>query len=342
MLFVDDMKTPGLGFVGAVALQLASRNAEACGSMPPAYWTVSAIGSLKDVPTDGAIFIRGKAWASAGDRTNFTNSLRVVVRDAAGIPVPGVLETWYEAAEPTATWHPAQLLAPGATYDVEASATSQIERPADVTGSAQLKINFQTVAAESPPLEVSGAVQVALETYDLPLLKDCNDCGTGCTTDGSVRALRARIRVPAASGGFAPDGYAAVVWLTDDHPFAFPDGTGPGQVRIGGREKLLTGQTAEVLRDVPEENQAYAPCIAVRVLDPAGHFVDTSPVCLPSLDVKATIAKMDTAPLADAGVDAPSVAAKDDNSGCSVAPTSRTSGGLVLLGLAAFIRRLRR
>jgi hypothetical protein len=177
-------------------------------------------------------------------------------------------------------------------------------------------------------MSLAGAMHVALETADVQLWKDCNDCGTGCAPNGSARVLRARVTVPVVEGGYFPAGPAAWLWVSNDQPHDLPDGRGGTLVNLGGVDRLEIGRPTELIRDVPAEDQPYAPCFSLRVFDPAGHHVDAPALCMPRLDVKATIREIDS-----------------HGTGCAVAsrPTSRPAPLLLLLvslATAVLARRL--
>jgi len=176
-----------------------------------------------------------------------------------------------------------------------------------------------TASPARQPASPSGDVRVAA-------LEGCNNCGTGCTANGSVRALRARVSIPAVEGGFAPEGYAAWLWITNDQPHELPDGRGGTLVNLGGIQRVERFGATDVLVSVPSEDQPYAPCFTLRVFDPAGHFVDAPPSCLARQDINATIRDL------DATITPP---AASDSNGCALISSESDLGVATLLAWLA-------
>jgi hypothetical protein len=320
-------------------------HARACGASPPAYWTLSGAlpASGQTIPTDGAVLLIGKAWADVYPNRSgeelINDGLAVSVRDAADALVAGKLETWWYGGDAVVAWRPTSPLPASSSFRLEATARSSTARPAGVVGDTVLRTDFATGPGPAAALRLAGDVAVRLETYQAELFKNCNNCGTGCTPNGSVRALRARVTLPATEGGFAPDGYLAWVWMTNDRPHDLPDGRGGTLVNLGGVCHLEPGKPAEVLLSVPGEEQPYSPCITTRIFDPAGHFTDPPPLCLPRIDVNETIRMLDGAP-------ATSPPPTPSEGGCAVAPSTSASAGLpgalLLLLIVAVVVRVGR
>jgi hypothetical protein len=292
--------------LAAVVLCTGSRAARACGQPAPAYWTLTGAAPSDDrdpIPTDGVILLSGKAWAEVHIGASELASIAdIVVRDAAGAVVPGVVEVWPPSTVPTLAWRPRAPLAARGLFTLDAGVSPLAPRPPAAVGDASLSTVFATGPDPAPALRLTGGLQVNLETYDLELLKICNNCGgTGCGSNGTVRALRARVRIPSFSGGYTPDGYGAWLWISNDQPHELPDGQGGTFLNLGAMVPALPDGTTEVLLSVPVEDSPYAPCFSARVFDPSGHFVDAPPLCLARQDVMATIRDLDKGPTSGGG-----------------------------------------
>jgi hypothetical protein len=317
------------GIVSMVGLTLlVPRLASACGATPLTEWKLERVlpAAGQAVPTDGALVIQRRALAPAGEGSRAASEVSVIVRDAAGVAIPGTTEPWYDEGQ-SLIWRPQASLPAGATLSVEASVGAPSSAPAATDG-LRLAETVQTSAGPAAPLRLLGELAVSIETYDQPTVLPCTPC-VACPPGPPIRALRARVTIPAVEGGFAAAGYNAWVWLTDDHPHPLPDGpTSGSEVNVGGLERLGQGsQPMVAFREVPAEGRDYSPCVSVRVYDPAGHFEDRS-TCLPALNVAATIADLD--------------AGHAQSSGCSVGGTSRGASAvwLGLLGALALARLL--
>jgi hypothetical protein len=329
---------------GLLTLASEPRYARACGSAPPTYWTLvdasPAPGEL--VPTDGAIVIAGKSWI-AGAGGGLGGLMKVTVFHDLGVEVPGSLAEWYVASGPAVVWRPDAALLPNTRFEMMASVESMAAPPAGVTGAPILNAGFSTGSGAAPALRLAGEMQVAFETYDQPLQTGCNDCGTGCTAAGSLRSLRARVTLPAVEGGYTPDAYAAWLWLTNDQPHPLPDGPSTSMVNLGGLERLVPGQATEVVREVPPEGIPYAPCFSLQVLDPSGHHVDAAPLCLPRMDVAATIRQLDakSSPFGPAPVTS---AGSGGTGGCAVGQAREPRAAVIVVSalLVAFAAGSRR
>jgi hypothetical protein len=272
----------------AVAGLAGARSAVACSSspVPRVYWTLTETvpPPARPLPTDGALLLKARPWSDlpAQQLRNLAPEVEVVVRDDRATVVPGAVEAWPVGENPTIVWRPASPLAPGASFSVEARATSEVPRPAGATGETLLRASFDTGPGLAPPLRLMGDVDAKLETYDQPVFKDCNPCGGGCTPNGTVPALRARITIPPVEGGHAPDGYAVSVWVAQGRP----TGAGDAGTRVDqpGADRLASGAATELVRPIVQADESYSPCIIVRVFDSAGHFAEPPPVCLPPTD----------------------------------------------------------
>jgi hypothetical protein len=140
--------------------------------------------------------------------------------------------------------------------------------------------------------------------------------------------------VPAVTGGVDFDGYRGWLHFTDNQPATFEGAgegrrAGPGNVSLPHWLELSPGVETEVLQEIVEEDQAYAPCFALNVWDPAGHAMQTPPVCGPPVKPSERLRALDAA----AG------------SGCSVTGRSVTGAwcaiGMLLAAVATVRRRTR-
>jgi hypothetical protein len=312
-----------------VVLALAARTAAACGQAPPGYWTwgTSAPVPAEGLPLDGAMLLTGVTWGESGQPSEIATpgTHEITVRDAAGALVPGQTTPWLFYV----VWRPTSPLPPATEFTLEAVSTSAIPRPPGIAGEPTLQRKFRSGDRAAPPLQLSGALQIALETHDLDVHTGCNNCGTGCTVARQVRALRARVSLPITTGGQSSVGYSANLWLTNDQPRQPPLQPGGTLVSLGVWRVVLPDQPAEALIAIPEEERPYAPCFSLQVTDPAGHSVVAPPVCLPSMDVTRKIHELD--------------GTSDGGGGCNVtqAPPrvpALTLAALALL-LAAMLRR---
>src|SRR4051812_7210841 len=207
--------------------------ARACGVSPPAYWTLlgASLGPDDLVPTDGVFLIAGKAWTDVyPDRSpgELASGTTVIVHDAGGALVPGVVQGWYGGSAPLLAWKANTLLAANAVYTLDAAIMGNPKRPPGAAGETTLHATFHVGPGPAAPLRLTGELGVSLDTYDRLLWKECNGCGTGCKPAGTLRTLRALVTIPAVTGGQVAESYGALLWLTSDRPHEFPntsDGT---------------------------------------------------------------------------------------------------------------------
>jgi MYXO-CTERM domain-containing protein len=59
--------------------------------------------------------------------------------------------------------------------------------------------------------------------------------------------------------------------------------------------ELHPGVETEVLQEIVEEDQPYAPCFALNVWDPAGHAIQARPVCGPAVKPSERLHALDPA-----------------------------------------------
>lgn len=321
----------------AAATALAPRLAAACGATPSPFVTLveGLPTSRTGLPRDGAVVIRGKEWGPSGGPSNIA-TLRML--DGVGAEIPGVFEVWY-SSEPSIAFRPRAPLPARARFTVEAVArAAEQPRPPEAVGPTTMSLQLEVGDDLAPPLTLAGPMQITLETFEVPAVS-CTEPFTGgcgpvhCVKQPARRALRARVKVPAASGGVDFDGYRGWLFLTDDTPGVLePRGafTHAGSVNAANWIDVRSGEALEVLVGIVEGERPYAPCFALKLWDPAGHAVEAPSVCLPSFKVSEKIRALDG----------------DSAGGCSfVSGAGRRSTALSLISLAAaflFLARRRR
>jgi hypothetical protein len=320
-----------LAIVMGAAL-LAPRLAMACGAARAPYVTLAdgLPTARAGLPRDGAVVVRGKFWAPSGGAFNFAQ-VRLV--DQLGNQIPARDESWY-STEPSMAVRPMVPLPPRTRFFVEATVLDpeMTARPPGADGPQTLRLEYETGDELASPLTLAGPLKVTLE----PFVADVLECegGTGCspgqcTKVGTRPALRARIVVPAATGGVDFDGYRGWLRFNDNVPatFAGPgEGSkgGPGNVNLAHWIDVRPGVQTEIVQEIVDEAEPYVPCFALNLWDPAGHAVQAPPVCLTE------------------------VQGQRDGAGCSTVPGTNRRPGLPVIALAAgaalvvFRRRRRR
>ena len=294
---------------------LAPRVAAACGATPLPYATLAESLPLvrTGLPRDGAVVIRGKLWGPSGGPSTFAN---VRLFDEAGNPISATSVAWY-SAEPSQAYAWAAPLPAGTKITVEAVVPEGAVKPVDAEGPTSTTFIVETGADTATPLVLAGPLRVQLEAFNADIIQ-C-PCGGPCNKVGQRRALRARIAVPAVTGGVDFDGYRGWLHLTDDQAATF-NGAGEGMHGSGNvnlpywMADVRPGAETEVVQEIPDEDAPYAPCFALNLWDPAGHAVQADPVCLPSIKPSAYVRKLDG----------------DNGGGCSTAP-GRGNGACLLL-----------
>jgi MYXO-CTERM domain-containing protein len=336
----DGMGVSGMLAIVAAMTFVPGRDAVACPPTPNAFWTLT--GTLPPaeqlVATDGVFLLTGRPWTTESpnrDGYELARNLEATVRDEAGQLVAGNLEAWYVGDVPTALWRPAAPLPPNASFRLEATAVpGETPRPADAVGETRVSSDFRTGAAPDAPLRVAGAMRVSLERYE-QMLWDCGACNSGeCKSKGSATGVRARIHIPEVQGGYPAGGYAAWVWMTEDQPFFPPPGRPSFHGGSGGRgaglEKLATGAETDILRSLGDQERI---CVSARVFDPADHYVDLAPECLPRSAVDQPVPRVD--PPTSGGC---ALTTAGDPGGTDF---STSGAALVVLGLIVVLRRRR-
>jgi hypothetical protein len=334
--------------VTAASLVLAPRLASACGSSPPTEWKLTGVlpTAGTPVPIDGAVLVTRESLTPVGEGSLDAASVVVHVYDATAtvaVEIPGTAFGWLDAPS-TLVWMPKAPLPPNGRFRLEATVGAPSSAPATTEG-LTVSVEFATSGGVAPPVQVMGELAVTYEAYDEPILTQCpSGCGYPCPPSGqTMRRLRARMTIPPVQGGFAPDGYLAWLWVSDQHPHNPADNplsvTGGGG-DLGGLEHLVAAQPTVVTLPIPVETGDYTPCLATRAFDPVGHFADTS-ICLPKLDVAATIASLSQG--RDSASNAPPVYTSPSSAsgGCAIsgAPPAHAWGVLVALALVAVARR---
>ena len=214
--------------------------AAACGELPPAYVTLTdALPAVRTgLPRDGALVIHAKAWADLGGPTNFAT---VRLRDQAGNVIPTEDVFWHSDALSVA-FHPLVPLPARSTFSFEAAVVDRnAEKPAGADGPLTTSYNFETGDDLAPALALAEPLRVVLEAYDVDVITCENNppCGatpSSCTKTGTRRTLRARITIPAVTGGIDFDGFRGWLHFTDDHAATFD---GPGEARRESRNVNL-------------------------------------------------------------------------------------------------------
>ena len=309
----------GLTIVLATGLAaLAPRVATACGVTPTPYATLAESLPLvrTGLPRDGAVVVRGKLWGPSGGPSAFAN---VLLFDEARTPIVTTSVAWY-SAEPSQAYAWATPLPAGTKITVEAVVPEGVVKPVDAVGPTTTTFIVETGADTATPLVLAGSLRVQLVAFNADVVQ-C-PCGGPCNKVGERRALRARIVVPAVTGGVDFDGYRGWLHLTDDQAATF-NGAGEGTHAAGNVSlphwmDVRPGVETEVLQEVPDEDTPYAPCFALNLWDPAGHAVQSDPVCLPSIKPSAYVRKLDG----------------HNGGGCSTAPGRGNGACLLVICLA--------
>ena len=322
----------------AVGTAVAPSVATACGATPTPYVTLTE--QLPQVrtglPRDGAVVIRGKFWGPSGGPIPFAD---VRLLDEAGNPIPATATGWF-SSQPSLAYRWNTPLPSGTRITVEAVVPAGVVKPTGADGPLTTRFIVETGEALTSPVALAGPLRVSLERFDADLIK-CDGRGQLCGVDesckrmGTRRAVRARIVVPAMTGGVDFDGYRGWLRFTDDHPATF-NGEGEG-VKDSGNVNLMhwidvrPGEETQILQEIFDEEKPYAPCFALNLWDAAGHAVQAQPVCLPVMKASEYLRDLDRA---DQG--------HEVVGGCSAVPGPGNPGGLIPLsvGLAAlWLRR---
>jgi hypothetical protein len=255
---------------------------------PPGYGAlldhVPSVGAL-DVPTNPAVILYFEKLQ--GPIQGFTIA---VSEDATGKVVAGSAAHYYREREFVA-WRPTAPLRPLTRYRVDAAVMSLGKRPSTATGVEHLSFPFTTADKPFPPIEAQGRMQVQIERYQHEDLSRCTTtpicggCG-GCYCESTLareEGTRARVKLPAFSGGLSTPGYYALVRVTADVPYQFPDGednTAEGVRATGSISDLAAGTAVDIEVYDLERLAPYRPCFALRVADLAGNALVTESVCL--------------------------------------------------------------
>ncbi|MFY0562258.1 hypothetical protein ACN28E_00325 [Archangium lansingense] len=314
-----------------LAVSLHASPSEACEPLgiQRSYYTLTEsfpADGASNVPLDAAVLFTSQTWTLGTLATvpiTVHDVLSVTVTDSdTGEPVPGRVHSWsgYPAGE---AWRPDAPLLPNRRYTFVAALQQSESRPDWAQGPTELRGSFTTGAQLSPPLELLGGLDVALESFE----KDKFDCSSGlcsCERIGREVSTRARVRVPSVQGGSALGSYEFELWVADNTPYRFgePNQQLEHKVLWGVWGVETSGEPTDSTFEMPQHDANYTPCFSWRVIDPAGNAREGEPVCLKE------------------EVEPPSSVF-----GCSVAQDARGSRGtafLVLLGAMLTVWRVRR
>ncbi|OJT24331.1 hypothetical protein BO221_14255 [Archangium sp. Cb G35] len=319
-----------------LTVSLHASPAEACS--PPAspryFYTLTRSfpeDGASNVPLDTVVLIQPRAWQIPGTladvHVRFHDVLSVTVTDSdTGELIPGKVDSWWAGSSGEA-WRPDAPLLPNRRYTFVATVQQSGPRPEEAQGPTELRGSFSTGDQLSPPLELLGGLDVALESIETDKL-DCTSGACTCAKVGREMSTHAQVRVPGVQGGSAFGSYRFELWVTDNTPYRF-DGMNQHlehKVLWGVWGVNTSGEPTDTLFEMPrnhyDANASYTPCFTWRVLDPAGNVREGAPVCLKER------------------VDPPG-----SFFGCTVAPGARGSQGtafLVLLGAMLTVWRVRR
>ncbi|WP_437673861.1 hypothetical protein [Sorangium sp. So ce131] len=344
----------------AMATALVPGAAEACSEpVPEVYFTLAeplpAAGST-GVPVDTAIVLRGTNWLSDGrNALSLFQVQNVVMTDPSGAKVAlrEAMSDW-SADYGAKSWVPVEPLAPDTEYKVVAAlAPQEFERPPTAEGSESVEFTFTTGDTRLPALALTGDLEVTLRTEEEAVV-ECDPlaggCGGSCREVGTREQTVARVKLPAAQGGFDLDRYLGTVFLSDDTPVV-DDGPGGSNLADGhdafnvATIDFPPGERPEVDVRVPQGTVAYSPCFSLKVSDPRGDSVWGTPICLDPIPAPADGDSNGPAP-ADGDNNGPAPV-DDDNNGpapadddvatasCSVGPPAGAAGGAFASLLAA-------
>ncbi|MFE8598710.1 hypothetical protein [Archangium violaceum] len=319
-----------------LTVSLHASPAEACS--PPAspryYYTLTQsfpADGASNVPLDTVVLIQWYAWQIPGTledvHVDVHNLLSVTVTDSdTGELAPGQVHRSWLGRPTGETWRPDAPLLPNRRYTFVATLKQQSgPRPEAAQGPTELRGSFSTGEQLSPPLELLGGLDVALESFETDKL-NCTPGMCTCDKAGREMSTRARVRVPSVQGGSAIGAYWFELRVTDNTPYRF------GETNQHLEHKVLwgiwgvdsSGEPTDTAFEMPrdEAKAGYTPCFSWRVHDPAGNVREGAPVCLKER------------------VEPPGFAF-----GCSVVRDARGSQGtafLVLLGAMLTVWRVRR
>jgi len=280
-----------------LAVALKPSRAEAC-SLPPDRFYYTFLASqpgdgATNVPLDGAVLLTPRFWPVEGSESAYpvpsNNGLFITVTDVeTGQVVTGKKRAWWRGEQDDMTssdgrgqhydlaWSPEPALLPHRRYELVATLWQSQPRPPAAEGVEELRMSFSTGAQVSPPLEILGELEVTLESFEADQLR----CLTGkcaCDKIGQERALRARGRVPGIQGGDPLDTYLVQFWVTDGTPYDVANEHLESKVIHRAASVSKGGDPTETLFRVPLYD---TPCFSWRVVDPAGHAREGTPVCL--------------------------------------------------------------
>jgi len=324
------MKLAGwlLGSTALVALAAQSAPALACGaSAPPYYVVASASPSGDDVPLNAPLLVELAESADGPVYEEMSPRLVLTIKgDDRALPVLA------GGLAPHLVWVPSEPLLP--------NTISEAHYNPGYEGHPDRIWQFTTGDSVTPPVALEGALRASLEAGRDPIL-ECSDCGASCVEKEQRAVTKARLRLPVVKDGFEPR--RGELWLTDDtaYDFALPDKDSAPSTE-GHVVALVTSvafdaegkPTGDVLVTLPEEDEPYRPCFALRVTDARGDQASAEPLCL-----------TESFPAADTESDPPPVVTdREANTSSACAFGTKKSGHGSLLGAllcvgAALLRR---
>jgi hypothetical protein len=193
--------------------------------------------------------------------SNDPGALTVAVTEAdTGSAVPGRVErdAW---GRRFAAWKASSLLRPHTRYKVEAEVRSDTPIPAGA-GRERLSFTFTTGEGRTPPLAITGRLEAKLESYERDDYSTCSPGHCNCKPTSRLRGTRARLTLPAISGGVGEGGYAANITVTADRPFDFAASYEGDPPHVYGSASRIVpvGQRFEVVVEgIDDKTAAYRP-----------------------------------------------------------------------------------
>lgn len=318
--------------VGSAMLLAHSAAALACGEADEPYYVVSEqLPSGDGVPLNAPLIVDLEESANGPAEPHLSPSLTLTVDGS-----DDALELKAVGREPHLVWVPTQPLAPNTNYEAHFNPGYE--------GLPDSIWNFTTGDETTPPIALEGELSATLERGIDPTF-ECPKCFGDCTQTGQRDVTHALVTLPRVKDGFV--GYSGQLWLTDNTPYDFSEPTkgesGPNLGHVVSLEATVSFDDdgkplLPVQMTLPEEDEAYRPCFALRVFDERGDTAIAESFCLAETFPRSS---PDSNPVDDEPVLTDHESST--SAGCSfgVASTSDSSAAFALLGLAALTRRRR-